>query len=158
MDEVQIASTLPVNKHKKPLPRLYVIGGVALAILLVLIATGVVYVGVKKPYQTTVVRAVICDKGVVDRVNKFYDNETIETDSNQSIVSDIEKLDHFQEDPTCLMIVAEASLHYKSDVDQMKEYAKKLKDFAEKGQYPDSRVGRYLSLDGVQDAAELAGE
>lgn len=149
----------PVHKAKNA-KLIYIIAGIVVALgLLGLIVSGYVYVGVKKPYQVVHSVASVCKQEVIDRVNKFYTTkETADTDSARSIAADIQKMAHFQEDPTCLMIVITASQYYNSDLGVTKAYVTSLKKLIDQGNYPDNHVENYMSLGNINSIPELEGE
>lgn len=122
------------------------LGAVALAVAAAIatVLLGYVYIGVKQPEQTTTLRYVVCGDS---EVNSFNEKMT-STDSLQSLISEVEKKSHYQDDPTCLVMAYYyyASGNTGSDNGKVDDLYNRIRDLANSGSYASSKLSVSSSL------------
>lgn len=133
------------------------IAGVIATILLL----NVIYIGVKAPHDSIVVRHVVCDSATIRSYNEVsgrvavsrQDIQTIEQQRTEAIKK-VASIPDMKDDPTCLFIASEGSLRT-GNVTEAKEYLSRIKEYADKGIFADTSLYGLTSVQQLETRVQI---
>lgn len=133
---------------------------ILLGALVVGVATGHVYMGIKSPQQVVKTPYVVCDEHIITSYNNVRlamsraisePEEKKQTEEMKKLVEEVTAKPQYDKDPTCAFIALSYPLYYTQDVAAAKkEYDKLQKAVEGAGIYVDQRVQGAANLESLK--------
>ncbi len=143
----QVALDKPKSTKKFTPIFITIILATSIAIFVLGLASGFIYIGTKKPSQAIVIQTPICSSDAsIDKLNTYLDDVTNGDQSKtKKAIEYIKNQSDYSSDPTC--VEALARFYYiDRDIQGLNGQIDKLESLAKQGKYPSNRFDGLSSI------------